>query len=114
MGKEKTMMTSFAAEITAMVCLMRGLKRQEVVYGAKTIPLTRARWFIWSLLRERGYSYSKIATMFGMHHTSVIHGVAKLNTEMPGIDWAAELRKYTDDDDQDSDKVSEERKTTYA
>ena len=108
------MMTSFAAEITAIVCLVRGLNRQEVVYGAKTIPLTRARWFIWSLLRERGYSYSKIAMMFGMHHTSVIHGVEKIKTEMPGIDWAAELRKFTHDNQKDSDKVPEERKTTNA
>lgn len=108
------MMTSFAKEITAMVCLMRGLPRQEVVYGAKTIPLSRARWFIWRLLRERGYSYSKIGNMFGMHHTTIIHGVNALQKEMPNYDWAAELRKFTDDNDKDSDKISEERKTTHA
>lgn len=39
--------------------------------------IARARWLVWATLREMGFSYVEIGDLWGMHHTSVMHGVRR-------------------------------------
>ena len=42
----------------------------------------RARWIAWDLMRQDGWTLQMIADAFGIHHTTVIHGLHKIEREI--------------------------------
>ncbi len=44
----------------------------------------KERWVVWKALRDRGYTYECIGHFFNMNHSSVRHGVVKLERELDG------------------------------
>ena len=38
-----------------------------------------ARWAVWRELRRQGFSYPGIGSACGKHHTTVLHGVQRIN-----------------------------------
>ena len=80
-------------KIVRDVCQKRLVSERDVLNGGRTRNFVEARWHIWCLLRERGYSYKKIAMIFGMDHSTVIHGVRKLLEKYPDWNWSEELNE---------------------
>jgi len=70
-------------KIVRDVCQKRLVSERDVLNGGRTRNFVEARWHVWCLLRERGYSYKKIAMIFGMDHSTVIHGVRKFLAKYP-------------------------------
>lgn len=49
----------------------------EVLAGSRHRQACRARWFAMVLIQlEFDYSYSRLARLFGLHHSTAMHGMA--------------------------------------
>lgn len=58
----------------------------DILGPVRMFPFCRARWAVWQVLRERGYSYPRIGAHFNRDHSTIIHGVkqaAKLYETSP-------------------------------
>lgn len=58
---------------------MRGRERK-----ARTVMQARARHQAWWRMHELGIAYAEIARRVGVHHTTVMSGVARVEAEMRG------------------------------
>ena len=56
-----------------------GLVADEVMFGKRKREYVRARAHVWDRMRREGITYVQIARLFGMDHTTVIHGVRRHN-----------------------------------
>lgn len=53
----------------------------EILKKTKRPECVRARRYVMVQLRERGWSLTRIARVFGFDHTTVIHNLAKAREE---------------------------------
>jgi hypothetical protein len=64
-------LADLAADDLALVAAATGIL-PEMISGRRVMaPLVRARWAWWSLLQDRGLSYSAIGRLTGRDHSSV-------------------------------------------
>lgn len=59
-----------------------GYPLSEVLYGSRQRSVVRARFACYYVLRERGLSYPEIGELLGLHHTTVMAGVRKVEREL--------------------------------
>jgi SOS response regulatory protein OraA/RecX len=61
------------------LALSRHVTLEELEHrGRSSRRVSRARWEVWAEMRRRGFSYSEIARVWGVHHTSVMHGIRRV------------------------------------
>ena len=50
-----------------------------VLFKRGRLPhIVRARWRVWGQLREAGYTFHRIADLFGVDHSTVQHGCRRM------------------------------------
>jgi hypothetical protein len=71
-----------ARQIQMEVCALRGVSRDKLINGGNQPKLVAARGEAMARCRdELGMSYPQIGRLFGRHHTTVIHAIAKYRGE---------------------------------
>jgi chromosomal replication initiation ATPase DnaA len=73
--------------VTREQALRIGAEIYEIPYDDansrwRTPRAARARWYAWQLLREDGWTLDRIAKAFEIHHTSVMHGLRRIEEEL--------------------------------
>jgi chromosomal replication initiation ATPase DnaA len=61
---------------------MFGAEPAQVKTWNRTPHTVRARWYVWFKLRERKWSYPRIAEIFNVNHSSVMYGVKRIAEEI--------------------------------
>ena len=56
-----------------------GYSYDQIIGLSRTTDLSTARQVIWKVLKDRNYSYPEIGKAFGRGHSSILHGVARIN-----------------------------------
>ena len=51
-----------------------------------------ARWLCWMVLRKWGYSSTEIARVFGMDHTTILHGLQRASAYPELVAYAEEIQ----------------------
>lgn len=64
----------------------RGLCPSKLMAGERDHRYVTARWTAWRKLRDADYSLESMADACGFHHSSIMHGVKRLNAGQ--IPWA--------------------------
>lgn len=59
------------------ICKRHGVTLWEVMGPRRPAHVCAARRACWCLLRCRGWSFPSIARLWGMDHTTIMHGVRK-------------------------------------
>lgn len=75
-GSQHLTRAAFMEAVTA-VCALTNVHHRDLLGMRRLRPMVYARQHVMWLLRGRGYSFPQIAERFGMHHTSVMWGVAQ-------------------------------------
>lgn len=73
-----------------------GISHSRLYSTCKTRRVVHARWAVMIVLRRHGLSFQEIAAEFGMHHTSIIHGVCEGVALLPASPWLATLVSHLD------------------
>lgn len=67
-------------DIEDIICEAANVTREEVYSHDRHKPLVQARHAIWLLLHEHlNYPYAEIARLYSRDHTTIIHGVKRIN-----------------------------------
>jgi hypothetical protein len=64
--------------LVAAIATESGLNPADILGRSKTRAIVIARWRIAKQLREAGYSYPNIGKQLGRDHTSILHGLQRL------------------------------------
>lgn len=73
------------ADITAAVAVLHGLTADDLRGRSSTQRIARPRQEAMLIMREAGYSLSRIARFFGRDHTTVMHGIAAAKARADGV-----------------------------
>lgn len=60
------------------VARRNGLTLNEIMSRNRAHRISRVRWQAFKVLRERKWSMPQIARQWGIHHTTVLHGLRQL------------------------------------
>jgi chromosomal replication initiation ATPase DnaA len=77
-----------------------GYSLSDVLYGSRQAGIVRARLGCYYALRQRGLSLTEIGELLGVHHTTVLTGVRKVERELKRFPdgWSATaLRKVVEE-----------------
>lgn len=67
-----------ALQVIDDVASEAGLTREQLLSESRAKLLARARWCVfWRLKTQHGLGPKRIGRVFGLHHTSVIHGIQR-------------------------------------
>lgn len=69
-------------DIIQAACTVTELQRSEIISDARDKASVRARWLIFSIARNYGYSYPQIGEAVGRDSSTVISGVRAVETAM--------------------------------
>ena len=56
-----------------------GVPEGMLFTASRREPVRYARFCIWAILRNRGYTYHEIGAAFKRHHAAIIHGVKRVD-----------------------------------
>lgn len=60
----------------------------------RTPRAARARWYAWHMLRREGWTLTEIGRAFEMDHTTIIHGLRRLEEEKNDCNVSNNLRCF--------------------
>ncbi len=69
-------------QVVAEVAVVTGVLTTEIRGKSRVAPIVRARHFAWFKLVGMGLSASEVARAFSVDHTTVLHGVDKIRTQL--------------------------------
>lgn len=73
-------------QIVDAVAAEAGLTREEVLSERRVRRFAKARWSVfWTLKTQHGFGPIRIARLFGLDHSSVIHGLRKHEAGRGGL-----------------------------
>lgn len=64
----------------------RGVPMSLIMSDRRYSKVARARWEMWAMLRDDGWSLPRIAAFFDRDHTTVLHGIKAHHSRKSEID----------------------------
>lgn len=89
--RARTSGVASAASIIATVAAAHGMLPRALTSDSRTARIVQARHIAMWICRRREMTYQQIGHVFSSHHTSVIHGVQKINDLMNRPEIAEDL-----------------------
>ncbi len=75
------MRTFDAGSVLAAVSIAYGVTIEQIMSPRRSRTWVRARWAAYWLLRQTGLGYAEIGRIMSRDHTSVIHGMSRVNAD---------------------------------
>ncbi|MEM6885448.1 MAG: helix-turn-helix domain-containing protein [Verrucomicrobiota bacterium] len=74
---QKYVACSIENDLSILLCEM-GLNRQDLMKKSRKRSISHQRWPVFAALRRMGYTYEDIGDAFNVGHTTILHGIQKL------------------------------------
>lgn len=76
--------------IISDVCRVFRVEVEEIKSHDKSYRLSYPRWIIWKILKSKGYNCSEIARTFNRDHTTILHALKNVDTDIKTVPYVNE------------------------